>query len=98
MNKDINKRLEKLNIKIDEPSAPAGSYVPYVISNNLVYISGQLPFINGELTVKGKIGDNVSVEEGIDMAKACAKALLSQLKAACNGDLNKVKRVVSSSN
>ena len=94
MSTDINKRLEELNIKIDDPSSPAGSYVPYVISNNLVFISGQLPFINGELTIRGKIGDNVSVEEGIEMAEACAKALLSQLKAACNGDLNKVKRVV----
>ena len=72
---DINKRLEELDIQIDEPSAPAGSYVPYVISTNLVFISGQLPFINGELTVKGKIGDNVSVEEGIEMAKACANYL-----------------------
>ena len=94
MTTDINKRLEELNIKIEDPSSPAGSYVPYVISNNLVFISGQLPFINGELTIRGKIGDNVPVEEGIKMAEACAKALLSQLKAACNGDLNKVKRVV----
>ena len=94
MTNDINKRLEELNIQIDQPTAPAGSYIPYVISNNLVFISGQLPFIDGELTVKGKIGDNVSVEEGIEMAKACAMALLSQLKAACNGDLNKVKKVV----
>ena len=94
MDRDINKRLEELDIKIDEPNSPAGSYVPYVLSNNLVFISGQLPFIDGELTVKGKIGDNVSVEEGIEMAQACGMALLSQLKAACNGDLNKVKRVV----
>ena len=94
MSTDINKRLEELNIKIDDPSSPAGSYVPYVISNNLVFISGQLPFINGELTIRGKIGDNVSVEEGIEMAEACAKALLSQLKSACTGNLNKVKRVV----
>ena len=63
MTKDINKRLEELNIEIENASAPAGSYIPYVISNNLVFISGQLPFINGELTIKGKIGDNVSVEE-----------------------------------
>ncbi len=91
---DINKRLEELNIDIDKASAPAGSYIPYVISNNLVFISGQLPFINGELTVKGKIGDKVSIEEGIKMAQACAMALLSQLKAACNGDLNKVRKVV----
>jgi len=47
MTKDINKRLEELNIDIDNASAPAGSYIPYVISNNLVFISGQLPFING---------------------------------------------------
>ena len=94
MNRDINKRLEELNINIENASVPAGSYIPYVISNNLVFISGQLPFINGELTIKGKIGDNVSVEEGIQMAEACAMALLSQLKEACNGDLNKVKRVV----
>ena len=94
MTKDINMRLEELNINVDNASSPAGSYIPYVISNNLVFISGQLPFINGELTIKGKIGDNVSVEEGIQMAEACAMALLSQLKEACNGDLNKVKRVV----
>ena len=94
MTKDINKLLEELNIDIDKASAPAGSYIPFVISNNLVFISGQLPFINGDLTVKGKIGDNVTVEEGIQMAKACAMALLSQLKEACNGDLNKVKKVV----
>ena len=61
MTKDINMRLEELNLDIDNASSPAGSYIPYVISNNLVFISGQLPFINGELTIKGKIGDNVSV-------------------------------------
>ena len=88
MKNDINEKLEKLNIKLDEATVPAGSYVPFVISNNLVFISGQLPFTNGQLTVKGKIGDNVSVEEGIKMAEACAKALLSQLKLACKGNLN----------
>jgi enamine deaminase RidA (YjgF/YER057c/UK114 family) len=91
---DINKKLVALNVKLDEASIPAGSYVPYVITGNLVFISGQLPFINGQLTTKGKVGDNVSIDEAIKMAEACAKAILSQLKAACNGDLNKVKRVV----
>ena len=94
MNNDINEKLEELNIQLDEASVPAGSYVPYVITNNLVFISGQLPFINGQLTIKGKVGDTVSLEDGIKMAEACAKALLSQLKSACNGNLNKVKRVV----
>ena len=94
MSYDINEKLEKLNIQLDEARSPAGSYVPYVISGNLVFISGQLPFINGELTIKGKVGDTVSLEDGIKMAEACAKALLSQLKAACGGNLNKVKRVI----
>ena len=94
MNNDVDSKLEELNIQLDEASSPAGSYVPFVISNNLVFISGQLPFINGELTIKGKVGDSVSLDDGIKMAEACAKALLSQLKSACGGNLNKVKRVV----
>jgi enamine deaminase RidA (YjgF/YER057c/UK114 family) len=90
----IDQRLKELSIELDKASVPAGSYVPYVVTNNLVFISGQLPFINGELTIKGKVGENVSIEDAIKMSEACAKALLSQLKAACNGNLDKVKRVV----
>jgi enamine deaminase RidA (YjgF/YER057c/UK114 family) len=90
----IENKLKELNITLDEASKPAGSYVPYVISNNLVFISGQLPFIDGEITIKGKINKDVSIDDGIKMAEVCAKALLSQLKAACNGDLDKVIRVV----
>jgi enamine deaminase RidA (YjgF/YER057c/UK114 family) len=90
----IDNKLKELDIVLDEASKPAGSYVPYVISDNLVFISGQLPFINGSITIKGKVGSEVSVEDGIKMAEVCAKALLSQLKSACNGNLDKVKRVV----
>ena len=90
----IENKLKELNITLDEASKPAGSYVPYVISNNLVFISGQLPFIDGEITIKGKINKDVSIDDGIKMAEVCAKALLSQLKAAYNGDLDKVIKVV----
>ena len=90
----IENKLKELDIILDEASKPAGSYVPYVISNNLVFISGQLPFINGSITIKGKVGSEVSVEDGIKMAEVCAKALLSQLKSACNGNLDKVKKIV----
>ena len=90
----IENKLKELDIILDEASKPAGSYVPYVISNNLVFISGQLPFINGSITIKGKVGSEVSVEDGIKMAEVCAKALLSQLKSACNGNLDKVKKVI----
>ena len=90
----IEQRLKELSIELDEASVPAGSYVPYVVTNNLVFISGQLPFINGELTIKGRVGENVTIDDAIKMSEACAKALLSQLKAACNGNLDKVKTVV----
>jgi enamine deaminase RidA (YjgF/YER057c/UK114 family) len=90
----IEDKLKQLNIKLDEASKPAGSYVPYVVSNNLVFISGQLPFIDGAITIKGKVDKDVSIDDGIKMAEVCAKALLSQLKAACNGDLDKVIKVV----
>ena len=90
----IEDKLKQLNIILDEASKPAGSYVPYVISNNLVFISGQLPFIDGSITIKGKVGDEVSEDDAIKMAEVCAKALLSQLKSACGGNLDKVKRVV----
>ena len=90
----IDQRLKELSIELDEASVPAGSYVPYVVTNNLVFISGQLPFINGELTIKGRVGENVTIDDAIKMSEACAKALLSQLKAACNGNLDRVKKVV----
>jgi enamine deaminase RidA (YjgF/YER057c/UK114 family) len=90
----IEQRLKELSIELDEASVPAGSYVPYVVTNNLVFISGQLPFINGKLTIKGKVGENVTIDDAIKMSEACAKALLSQLKAACNGNLDKVKKVI----
>ena len=90
----IDQRLKELNIELDDASVPAGSYVPYIITNNLVFISGQLPFIDGKLTIKGKVGDNVSLDDAVKMSEACAKALLSQLKAACNGNLDKVNKVV----
>ena len=90
----IDQRLKELNIQLDDASVPAGRYVPYVITNNLVFISGQLPFIDGKLTIRGKVGDNVSLDDAVKMSEACAKALLSQLKAACNGNLDKVNKVV----
>ena len=90
----IEQRLKELSIELDEASVPAGSYVPYVVTNNLVFISGQLPFINGELTIKGRVGENVTIDDAIKMSEACAKAILSQLKAACNGNLDRVKKVV----
>lgn len=90
----IENNLKKYSIVLDEAAAPAGNYVPFVISNNLVFISGQLPFRNGIIPKTGIVGDDVSIEEAIEMSKLCALSLLSQLKVACDGNLNRIKRVV----
>tara|TARA_B100000242_G_C42928082_1_gene430409 strand:- start:145 stop:606 length:462 start_codon:yes stop_codon:yes gene_type:complete len=90
----VENNLKKYSIVLDEAAAPAGNYVPFVISNNLVFISGQLPFRNGIIPKTGIVGNNVSIEEAIEMSKLCALSILSQLKVACDGDLNKIKKVV----
>ena len=86
--------LKKLNIKLPDAPTPVGAYVAYKIINNFVYISGQVSFeANGEL-IKGKIGLDLTLEQGQAAAKVCAINILSQIKAACNGDLNNVKSCI----
>lgn len=89
----IETRLAELGVTLPQASAPAANYVPYVIAGDMVYVSGQLPFVNGKLT-PGKLGDTTTVEEGAALAKICAIHLLSQLKAACGGDIERLVRVV----
>jgi enamine deaminase RidA (YjgF/YER057c/UK114 family) len=90
----VEQRLQSLGIELPTAAAPAANYVPYVISGNLVHCSGQLPVWNGELRHVGRVGDGVSLEEGQTAARLCALNLVAQLKAACGGDLERVKRVV----
>ena len=90
----INKNIEKLKIVLPETKAPVGSYVATKIIVKLLYISGQISIDeNGEL-IKGKIGKDLTTDQGYDAAKRCALSILSQLKNACNGDLSKVKSCV----
>jgi enamine deaminase RidA (YjgF/YER057c/UK114 family) len=70
------------------------NYVPWVRTGNLVFISGQGPIENGKITLQGCLGDNISLEDGVKSARLCAINVLSQLKDACGGDLDRVKRVV----
>lgn len=90
----IDARLEELGISLPEPAAPAGSYVPYVVTGNLVVISGQITLQDGQVVHVGKLGADMDVDTGYAAAKVCAINLLAQLKAACGGDLDRVKRVV----
>jgi enamine deaminase RidA (YjgF/YER057c/UK114 family) len=86
-------RLAELGITLTEAQAPAANYVPYVVSGNLVFISGQISRDDSGL-ITGQLGGGVDVDTGRAAARTCALALISQLKAACGGDLDRLVRVV----
>lgn len=88
----IEARLSELGITLPEPAAPVAAYVPVVVVGGLAHVSGQLPFVNGEL-VKGRLGENVPLDDGVAAARACGLMILAQLKAAL-GSLDRVERVV----
>jgi enamine deaminase RidA (YjgF/YER057c/UK114 family) len=86
-------RISELGIVLPAAAAPAANYVPAVISGSLLYISGQLPFKDGKLAYLGRLGENVSVEDGYQAARLCAINLIAQIKAAA-GSLDRVQRIV----
>ena len=90
----IEARLAELSITLPEPAVPAANYVPFVVSGDLVFIAGQIPFWNGEIKFKGVVDEDVSIDEAKQAARTCALNLLAQLKAACDGDLDRVARCV----
>ncbi|ATG40762.1 RidA family protein [Phaeobacter piscinae] len=90
---DIEAKLKDLGIQLPSAPAPAANYVPYVVVDNMVYISGQIS-AGPEGLITGKLGADMDVAAGQKAARQCAIALLAQLKAACGGDLNRLKRVV----
>lgn len=90
----IEERLVAAGVTVPDAPAPAANYVPFVISGNLVYVSGQLPMVDGECRYMGRLGDDVDLEDGVKAARLCAINLLAQVKTACGGDLSKVSRVV----
>ncbi len=90
----IDKKIEELKIVLPEAKAPVGSYVATKIVGKLLFISGQISIDeNGEL-IKGKIGKELTTEEGYYAAKRCGLSIVSQVKNACNGDLSKVKSCI----
>ncbi len=89
----IDDRLSELGIVLPEPVAPVANYVPFVITGNLVFISGQVSIGAGGL-LTGKLGADLDLEKGVEAAHACGVNLIAQLRAACGGDLDRVSRVV----
>ncbi len=90
---DIEAKLKELGIELPAAPAPAANYVPYVVAGDMVYISGQISADAGGL-ITGKLGADMDVAAGQKAARQGGMALLAQLKAACGGDLNRLKRVV----
>ena len=90
----IDARLKELDITLPSPPTPVASYVPFVISGNLVFISGQVTLAADGLKYLGTVGKDLSVEDGKAAARLCAINTLAQLKAATGGNLDRVKRCV----
>ncbi len=90
----IDARLAELGITLPQAPVPVASYLPYVVTGNLAVIAGQVTFLDGELKYVGRLGETVSVEEGEAATRLCALNVLAQLRAACGGDLDRVRQVV----
>ncbi len=89
----ITARLKELGVDLPDAPAPAANYVPFVKLGNTVYVSGQIS-MGPDGLITGKLGDGMSVEEGAAAAKTCAISLLAQVKKACEGDIERLVRVV----
>ncbi len=90
----IANKMAQMQLVLPKASTPIASYLPYVIVDDLVFISGQLPLEEGRVKFTGRLGDSLSEEEGIAAAKLAALNILAQLKVATGGSLDKVKRCV----
>ncbi|WP_212523773.1 RidA family protein [Actibacterium sp. MT2.3-13A] len=93
MSGNYEARLAELGVTLPDAPAPAANYVPYTKSGDLVFVSGQVSMKDG-VFITGKLGADTSIEDGAAAAKTCAIGLLSQVKAACEGDLDRLVRVV----
>ena len=87
------KKLAEEGITLPDAPAPAANYVPYVQVGNVLYVSGQISQ-NSSGLILGKLGENMTTDEGAEAAKSCAINLLAQVKSACEGDLDKLVRVI----
>lgn len=94
MSSNIEKRLGEIGITLPPPGAPGGNYVPFVVVGDLAFMAGQVAREAGKMKFTGKLGRDLTVEQGAAAARLCAVNLLAQLKAACGGDLDRVDRCV----
>ena len=90
----VEMKLAELGIGLPTPMPPIANYVPYVVTGNLVVVSGQVPAVDGKIAITGKVSWGVSVDQAKDAARLCFINVLGHLKQACGGDLDRVRRVV----
>ena len=90
----IEARLQELGIEVPQAAAPVANYVGFVPVGNLVFVSGQVPLVKGEIKHVGIVGDSIDLAEAQQAARVCAINIIAQLKVACDGDLDRVKRIV----
>ena len=86
----FEENIMKLGINIPDMPAPLANYVPYKVSDNVVYVSGQGPVLNSDLRYKGKVNEDISIEDGIKAAELCCINIIAALKKSINGDWNRL--------
>jgi enamine deaminase RidA (YjgF/YER057c/UK114 family) len=90
----IETRLKELGIDVPQAATPAANYIPFVVCDKLIFVAGQITLKDGKIEYIGKVGADLSVDEGYQAARLCGLNLLAQAKAAAGGDLDNIKRVV----
>jgi len=88
----IEARLAELGVTLPEAPTPVANYVPYTIGGDTVYIAGQVPFVDGAIKHKGRVGETFTVAQAKQIARICGLNIIAQVKAACGGDLDRVVR------
>ena len=86
----FEENIKQLGIIIPDMPAPLANYVPYKVSDNIVYVSGQGPAVNGNLIYKGKVNEDISIEDGIKASELCCINIIAALKKSINGDWNRL--------
>jgi enamine deaminase RidA (YjgF/YER057c/UK114 family) len=93
-NMNIVAKLKELGLELPAVAAPAANYVPYVIAGKMIFVAGQIPFLNGQTMHLGRVGETMTPEKATEAAQACALNILAQVNEAVGGDWSKVKRCV----
>ena len=89
----VEDKLAEMGLTLPKPAAPVAAYVPVVIAGGMAYVSGQVSMRDGQM-IKGRLGENMGLEEGMAAAQACGLMIVAQLKAALDGDLSRVEKIV----